>query len=191
VKPPVAIDLCCGLGGWAEGLKAKGWHVIGFDIDPDFGRKYPGDEFRAEDVRYIARHVHDSRSRYGLSRSINEARLVVASPPCEEFSRHDMPWTAARNPPAPDLSIWRACEAIAREVEAPLILENVRGAQRFVTKASGHFGSQYLWGNVPALLPNHCKWKMLRQKQSMSSSARPERAKIPIEMASFIAEAFL
>jgi len=41
---PLAIDLFCGLGGWAEGLLAEGWDVIGFDIGdhPDaFGWKRP------------------------------------------------------------------------------------------------------------------------------------------------------
>jgi hypothetical protein len=27
---PLAIDLFCGLGGWAEGLLAEGYDVIGF-----------------------------------------------------------------------------------------------------------------------------------------------------------------
>jgi hypothetical protein len=29
---PLAIDLYCGKGGWAHGLLATGWRVIGFDI---------------------------------------------------------------------------------------------------------------------------------------------------------------
>lgn len=30
---PLAIDLYCGLGGWAEGFLAEGYDVIGFDIE--------------------------------------------------------------------------------------------------------------------------------------------------------------
>lgn len=30
---PLAIDLYCGLGGWAEGFLAEGYNVIGFDIE--------------------------------------------------------------------------------------------------------------------------------------------------------------
>ena len=30
---PLAIDLFCGLGGWADGLLAEGFDVIGFDIE--------------------------------------------------------------------------------------------------------------------------------------------------------------
>jgi hypothetical protein len=35
----------------------------------------------------------------------------------------------------------------------PLIVENVQGAQRWVGRARWHFGSYYLWGDVPALMP--------------------------------------
>ena len=30
---PLAIDLFCGLGGWAEGCLAEGYDVVGFDIE--------------------------------------------------------------------------------------------------------------------------------------------------------------
>jgi DNA (cytosine-5)-methyltransferase 1 len=30
---PLAVDLFCGLGGWAEGFLAEGYEVIGFDIE--------------------------------------------------------------------------------------------------------------------------------------------------------------
>ena len=33
MSKPLAIDLFCGLGGWAEGLLAHGWRVVGFDIE--------------------------------------------------------------------------------------------------------------------------------------------------------------
>lgn len=29
---PLALDLCCGIGGWARGLVDEGWSVIGFDV---------------------------------------------------------------------------------------------------------------------------------------------------------------
>jgi hypothetical protein len=35
----------------------------------------------------------------------------------------------------------------------PLIVENVRGAQKWVGQARWHYGSFYLWGDVPALMP--------------------------------------
>jgi hypothetical protein len=41
---PLAIDLFCGLGGWAEGLLSEGYRVVGFDIeDHKYGEhRYPG-----------------------------------------------------------------------------------------------------------------------------------------------------
>jgi len=44
VSKPLAIDLFCGLGGWAEGFLAEGYRVVGFDIERhDYGTGgYPG-----------------------------------------------------------------------------------------------------------------------------------------------------
>src|SRR5258708_17033541 len=44
-----------------------------------------------------------------------------------------------------------ACEAAGRHI--PLIVENVRGAQKWVGRARWNYGSFYLWGDVPALMP--------------------------------------
>lgn len=50
VLKPIALDLCCGLGGWTRGLKAAGFEVWGFDIDERFRANYPGDRFYCSDV---------------------------------------------------------------------------------------------------------------------------------------------
>lgn len=39
---PLAIDLYCGLGGWAEGLLSEGYRVIGFDIERHDYQRAPG-----------------------------------------------------------------------------------------------------------------------------------------------------
>lgn len=44
-----------------------------------------------------------------------------------------------------------ACEAAGHHI--PLVVENVRGAQKWVGRARWHYGSFYLWGDVPALMP--------------------------------------
>jgi hypothetical protein len=44
-----------------------------------------------------------------------------------------------------------ACEASGRYI--PMIQENVKGAQPWVGRARWHYGSYYLWGDVPALMP--------------------------------------
>lgn len=176
MKKPVALDLCCGLGGWAEGLIETGWEVWGFDISERFRAVYPGDRFYCCDVRLATAYLGD----LGNPKRI---KLVVASPPCEEYSRHDMPWTRARNPPCPDKSIWHACEYIAMELGVPLIIENVRGAQRFHGPAVWHVGPYYLWGDVPALMPKDIRY---RKKESMPSSAVAERAKVPVDLSKYI-----
>ena len=67
--------------------------------------------------------------------------------------KHDYP------KPAPELfiALFNECFRIQREASEaagryiPLIVENVRGAQKWVGRAKWHYGSFYLWGDVPAL----------------------------------------
>ncbi len=168
----IAIDLCCGSGGWATGLLAEGWQVFGFDIRPQ--PLYPA-PMAIQDVRTLD------------GAQLRHASLIVAGPPCEEFSRHDQPWTRKRNPPPPDLSIVQACRRIAAEAGCPLILENVRGAQKFIGRSNFRLQGIHLWGQMPALMP---EFQMPRQKQSMSSTARLERARVPFELAAYIGRCF-
>lgn len=165
----VAYDLCCGDGGWADGLLAAGFDVTGFDVEDR--PHYPG-RFIKDDVRCLDGH------------NLRGARIIVASPPCEEFSRHSMPWTRAKNPPMPDLSIVEACWRIKEEATPDIfILENVRGAQPFIGPATLHVGPYYLWGDV-ALLPVGMRSK---PKERYSSAQNLARARIPFELAYAIA----
>lgn len=145
---PLAIDLFCGLGGWTEGLIAEGYHVVGFDIE----RHCYGE------ARYPAQLVlQDVLTIHGAQ--FKDAALIVASPPCQAYSYRAMPWKRAKALPPPDNSLFEACFRIQREAEdaagrpIPLVVENVCGAQKWVGRARWHFGSFYLWGDVPALMP--------------------------------------
>jgi len=170
---PIVLDLCCGLGGWSGGFIAEGWDAVGVDL-ADFSKSYPGRFIQADLLAW-----HGWREI--------DFSMVVASPPCEEFSRWTMPWTRAKNPPWPSLCLWRRCEDIARWKKVPLILENVRGAQSFVTRSKNHCGPFHLWGDVPAILPDfHGK-----TKESFGSKQRAERAKIPDNLARHVARVFL
>lgn len=166
IKKPLALDLCAGKHGWGKGLVAAGWDVISVDIE-DWGN-CPG-YFMKADVRKVAGPMHDKQGR--------KISLVVASPPCQEFSYRDLPFGRVKKLPPPDKSIWLACERIARECNAPLVLENVRGAQKWMGKAKARYGSLYLWGDVPALLPHGKHVKGFEHNfQGITQSKRGPRA---------------
>ena len=145
---PLGIDLFCGLGGWTEGLLAEGYYVVGFDVE----RHHYGD------AKYLAQLVlQDVLTLHG--RQFKDAALIVASPPCQAYSYRAMPWKRAKALPPPDNYLFEACFRIQREAcEAagryiPLVVENVKGAQKWVGRSRWNFGSFHLWGDVPALMP--------------------------------------
>lgn len=155
---PLGIDLFCGLGGWTEGLLAEGYRVVGFDNERhEYGEaKYPG-QLVIQDVLTL----HGSQFK--------DAALIVASPPCQEYSYMAMPWSRAKAIAADYRSgvrdtknltaLFDACFRIQREASEaagrhiPMVVENVKGAQPWVGRAGWHYGSFYLWGDIPALMP--------------------------------------
>jgi len=155
---PLAIDLFCGLGGWSEGLLAEGWQVIGFDIER---HEYGDEKYPAQLVLQDVLTIHGSQFK--------DAALIVASPPCQEYSYMAMPWSRAKAIRTEYLSGVRdrskltalfdacfriqreACEAAGRHI--PMVVENVRGACEWVGRSRWNYGSFHLWGDVPALMP--------------------------------------
>jgi hypothetical protein len=158
---PLAIDLFTGLHGWAEGLIAAGWHVIGFDLE-DMSKLLG--EAKPEHFSFV---IQDVLTLHGAQ--FKDAELIVASPPCQFFSYTAMPWSrakalaaAVRADPArleKELALFRACFRIRREASEaagrfiPLVVENVRGAIPWVGRSAWNFGSYHLWADVPALMP--------------------------------------
>ena len=164
---PLAIDLYAGLGGWTDGLLATGWDVIGFDIEQHV---YGEDRYPAQLVVQDVLTLHGSQFK--------NADLIVASPPCQEYSWMAMPWGRAKqvgralrgqdvfpdnykgSRTIEDLNrLFNACFRIQREAceaagrHIPMVVENVRGAEPWVGRARWNFGSFYLWGDVPAMMP--------------------------------------
>lgn len=210
-KPPLCVDLFCGLGGWTDGFLAEGWNVVGFDVTRHV---YGDDHYPAQLVLQDVLTIHGSQFR--------NADIIVASPPCQQYSWLAMPWSRSKCPECkgagkchkifcgaveydktctkcagtgdngnskaakalrakweaegPDNRLFDACFRIQREAiyarrlelkccqldyqqrgcprcHIPLIVENVRGAQEWVGRAPWNYGSFYLWGDVPALMP--------------------------------------
>ena len=154
----IAIDLYCGLGGWTEGLLAEGYDVIGFDNERHV---YGEHRYPAQLVLQDVLTLHGSQFK--------DATLIVASPPCQEYSYMAMPWSQAKAIAAEyregkrDVkkltALFDACFRIQREAceaagqHIPLVVENVRGAIPWVGRSRWNFGSYHLWGDVPALMP--------------------------------------
>jgi hypothetical protein len=140
---------------------AEGWDCVGFDIE----------EHVYGDLRYPGRLVvADVCSLRGAD--FRDAALIVASPPCQEYSYMAMPWSRAKAKAAAiradetgaslarlNRLFWE-CFRIQKEASfaagrlIPTVVENVRGAQPWVGRARWNFGSFYLWGDVPALMPS-------------------------------------
>lgn len=157
---PLAIDLYCGLGGWTDGLIAEGWDVIGFDIE---AHAYDGQRYQGQLVIQDVLTLHGAQFR--------DADLIVGSSPCTDYSYMAMPWSRAKAKAAAiredesgealkrlnalfdaQFRIQRqASEAAGRHI--PMVVENVKGAEPWVGRASWNFGSYYLWGDIPALMP--------------------------------------
>ena len=148
MRQPLAIDIYCGLGGWTEGLLAEGYHVVGFDLERHV---YGEARYPAQLVLQDVLTIHGSQFK--------DAVLIVASPPCQAYSYRAMPWKRAKALPPPDNTLFEACFRIQREAikaaghHIPMVVENVCGAQKWVGRARWHYGSFYLWGDIPALMP--------------------------------------
>jgi len=116
---PLAIDLFCGLGGWTDGLLAEGWNVVGFDVTRHV---YGADRYPAQLVLQDVLTIHGGQFR--------NADIIVASPPCQQYSWLAMPWSRSKDPnnskaakalrakwetEGPDNRLFDACFRIQRE----------------------------------------------------------------------------
>ena len=159
---PLIIELFAGKCGWGKGFVSEGWRHIGFDIvHEEWHRPIP------EGCLLV---LQDVMTLHGAQ--FKDADAIVASPPCQRYSYMAMPWDLSkreirwqeweRDSPFGNFTLndlFDACFRIQREASEakgeyiPMVVENVKGAQRWVGGARWHFGSFYLYGDVPALMP--------------------------------------
>jgi hypothetical protein len=191
---PLAIDLFTGLSGWGDGLIAEGWRVVGFDIEDMFAN------FGIAKPEHFQLVLQDVRTLHGSQ--FRDAALIVASPPCQEFSYMAMPWSRAKAKRAALLKdpegrkrltelfdtcfrIQReACESAGRHI--PMVVENVRGANEWVGRSRWNFGSFHLWGDVPALMPIEAaiknwggSWFNIAHNTTSGCGQNPDGRKLP------------
>jgi hypothetical protein len=149
---PLVVELYCGTFGWSAGWLALGGRAVGFDLEHEawHGPVPENASLVLQDVRTL----HGSQFK--------DADLILGSSPCQEFSYRAMPWKRAKalGPPELGMELFHAQFRIQREASEaagrhiPMVVENVCGAQKWVGRAAWHFGSYYLWGDVPALMPH-------------------------------------
>lgn len=160
---PLSIELFAGCMTWSAGWLELGGYAVGFDIEhlPHHGPVPEGGDLVLQDVLTL----HGSQFR--------DASLILASPPCQTYSYLAMPWSRSKTnnsqsakalrrkweTEGPDNQLFDACFRLQREACAaagryiPMVVENVRGAQPWVGPAKWNYGSRYLWGDVPAIMP--------------------------------------
>lgn len=172
------LDLYCGLGGWAQAFPSSEYEITGYDII-DFSKEYPGKFIQSDILK---------------PQKFPKCEILIASPPCTEFSKTTFPtsWQSVRkNPPDTKTAIklFNRVFQVAKQTKPKYyIIENVRGAEQFMGKARMHIGSRYFWGNFPLFTSRgndiYGKYKLPPSKD------RPAlRSKIPPSIASALESA--
>lgn len=169
------LDIGSGLEGASSAMRKRGWDVITVDIEPSFEPDIVGD---MRTWSYTGEHRPD---------------LVWCSPPCTEFAKFAMPcWYPPETLSPPDMSLVIGCKRIIDEIHPRFwIIENVRGARRWFDPILGNpriYRPYYLWGYFPPL-GNVGRETWGTKTKKLSSTAKAERAKIPMSLSLAIAKA--
>lgn len=120
-----ALDLFCGAGGSAMGLRQAGFEVIGIDIQP--GLNYPFAYCVADAMPILARLASEGLGvlrEYGLDPTGIE--LIWASPPCQSFCAYRRKDPRRVGAAAQDLIA--QVRTYLQAIGLPYIIENVEAA---------------------------------------------------------------
>jgi len=115
--------------------------------------------------------------------------LVWASPPCTEFAKFGMKCFYP-SPPLPDKSIWEACRRIINDVNPRYyVIENVKGAIKFMGPPQQIIKPFYLWTNLPSLPHMRFKDKQPKEWTTVKDGFNTAmcRAMIPRELSMAVA----
>jgi hypothetical protein len=158
------LDLFSGTKQASAAMRERGWEVVCVDIDPAL----------EPDI------VADLKTWHWEGRRPD---LIWLSPPCDDFAREFMPWT--RTGRAPDLSLIKASKRIVKEAKPCFwILENVKGAIKYLGQPVACLNPYFLWGFFPDL--GIIKFER-NKKERMSSRNKLQRAAIPYELSLAVA----
>jgi len=147
-KKIVVLDLFSGLGGWSKAFKDREHTVITVDNNKEFNPDICIDIMEFEPEQYYD--------------------VVLASPPCTEFSKSMMPDSWNKNRTVnPDTTLTEKTIEIINKIKPKYwIIENVCGARKYFKPILGEYkkkvGSRYLWGEFPIFdcKPVYGKWKL-------------------------------
>lgn len=139
------LDLFCGMGGWSVGFHRNGFDCEGVDII-DVGYPY----------RFIHSDIHDFHPVPG------GYAVVVASPPCTEFSRLKTLYGHGSNrkepaDPEKGMELVREAKRVIDEAKPKFwLIENVGGAKPYFKDFLGNPKFErrpfFLWGEFPSFL---------------------------------------
>lgn len=116
------LDLCCGKGGWSKGFEGIADTIEGIDV-VDVGYPY---KLRLADIRTVSGFDYKGYD------------VIVASPPCRDFSQITTVekarlWKVPVDPQR-GVELVTACLRIIAEAEPKLwLLENVPGLLKYIT----------------------------------------------------------
>ncbi len=136
------LDLFSGLGGFSEAFLRRGHEVFRVDNDVRFAQvpcTIIGDVREIDIEQFVPIDV------------------VLASPPCETFTRRHLPWLDARDGEIEEaMLLVEAAVMIIDDLEPQFwVLENVQGAVPHISRLLGpprqRIGSRYLWGVFPRI----------------------------------------